>query len=196
MTKLGNNLRNESLKNKKRKKLEREWDLKHRELTNYLWKLTIKIHSSGPEERNKLAEERKTIMKISWNSNPHIDRSWNPFRIQEVVEKVYKKAQEKKLDTNLEIKKTSNFKIIKQKNEKETLYFLWLKELAEINPDPKLVRPMLLAFKDWNEGRIDKDMFKRLFEEFKNPKFNREEFMEKYPIFNPNPPKKLIDKET
>ena len=49
---------------------------------------------------------------------------------------------------------------------------------------------------NWNEGRIDEDMLKRLIEELKNPKFNREEFMEKYPIFNPNPPKKLIDKET
>jgi len=195
MTELGNNLRNESLKNKKRKKLEREWDLKNRELTNYLWKLTVKIHSSRTEERKKLEEERKTIFKILHDSNPHIDR-WNPFRIQEVVEKVYKKAQEKKLDTKLEIKKTSNFKIIKQKNKEEWLYFLWLKELAEINPDPKLVRPVLLAWRDYDEGRIDEDTLKRLIEEFKNPKFNREEFMEKYPIFNPNPPKKLIDKET
>ncbi len=140
MTELGNNLRNESLKNKKRKKLEREWDLKKQELSNYTRKLFMKILSSGPEERKKLGEELITIEKIRRNSNPHIDRSWNPFRIQDVVEKVYKKAQEKKLDTNLEIKKTSNFKIIKQKNEKEKLYFLWLKELAEINPDPKLVR--------------------------------------------------------
>ena len=105
MTELGNNLRNESLKNKKRKKLEREWDLKKQELTNYLWKLIAKIHSSRTEERNKLAEERKTIMKISWNSNPHIDRSWNydPFRIQDIVEKVYKKAQEKKLENLMKV---------------------------------------------------------------------------------------------
>lgn len=63
------------------------------------------------------------------------------------------------------------------------------KKLAEINPDPKSVRTMLLIFKDPDEGRIDKDTLKRLIEEFKNPKFNREEFLEKYPILNPSSPK-------
>ena len=92
MTELGNNLRNESLKNKKRKKLEREWDLKYQELMNCLIKLEMKIGKlsrEGRTEEKKLKEDWKTIVKISRDSNPHIDHSWNPLRIQGVVEKVY-----------------------------------------------------------------------------------------------------------
>lgn len=57
-----------------------------------------------------------------------------------------------------------------------------------ITTDPKLVRPMLLAYKDYDEGRIDKERLNRCVEEFFQPAnrgLSSQEFMEKYPIFNP-----------
>lgn len=165
---------------------------------NYLRKLEFKIElkmrsveaEGKTEERKKLREEWKTIVEISYNSNPNIPQTWNPLRIQRIIEKVHKKAPEKELDKN-EVKKESSMKKL-QKNETNKKWFFRaiLKELVTINPDSKSVRTMLLAYKDHDEGRIDKERFERLLEEFvqsakKNNVPSPEEFMEKYPIFNP-----------
>lgn len=195
MIELGNISRNETLKNKKRKKLEREWDLKYQELMNCTKKLDMKrgklLREGRTEEEKKLKEERITIMKISWDSNPHLDHSWNPLRIQGVVEKVYEKALEKKLDKN-EIKKESSTRK-KQINDTQWIWRVRLSLLARETQDPKVVRTLLLAWKDYDEGRIDMERLKRIFDEYSqsaNSEPSPQEFIKKYPVFNSSPPKK------
>ncbi len=185
---LGDKLRNESLKKRERLKLEREWKLKDQELMNYTRKLEMKMRESEmdrrTEEIKRLREEYKKIMKISYNSHPNIDHSWNPLRIQRTIEEVYKKAQEKELDKNNLMKESPMIKVKDEKFKRWLLRYRF-KELAKITPDPKAVRTMLLAFKDWDEGKIDMEMLKKIFDECKNPKFNPDEFLKKYPIFKP-----------
>ncbi len=75
-----------------------------------------------------------------------------------------------------------------RKDETKKKWFVRLKELADVNPDPKLARTVLLAFKDYDEGRIDKERLKRCVQEFSqsaNRVLSSQEFMEKYPVFNP-----------
>jgi len=194
MIELGNILRDESLKNKKRKKLEREWKLYRQELMNYLRKLQMKERNLSiegrTEARKKLSEEHKTILKIYWYSNPHLDHSWNPLRIQRTIEEVYEKALEKKLDKN-EIKKESSTRK-KQLNDTQWIWRVRLSLLASETQDPKVVRAVLLAWKDYDEGRIDKEKFHSIFQEYLQPANSEpspQDFLKKYTVFNPSPPK-------
>jgi len=188
---LGYKLKNEPLKKKERKKLEREWKLKDQELNNYIRKLEFKMRSVGSEgkteERNKLFEEWKTIIKISYDSHPRIIQTWNPLRIQRIIEEVYKKAQEKELDKTDVKKERSMIKM--QKDETKMKWHFRFKELVSINPDPKAVRTMLLTFKDFDEEKIDNGRLKELLKEFvqsakKNCMPSPQEFVKKYPIFD------------
>jgi len=188
---LGYKLKNEPLKKKERKKLEREWKLKYQELMNYMRKLEFKMRSVGSEgkteERNKLFEEWKTIFKISYDSHPRIIQTWNPLRIQRIIEEVYKKAQEKELD-KMDVKKERS--MIKMQKDKTKMKWLFrFKEVVSINPDPKAVRTMLLTFKDFDEEKIDNERLKEILKEFaqsakKNCMPSPQEFVKKYPIFD------------
>ncbi|MFX1344135.1 MAG: hypothetical protein ACFFBC_00170 [Promethearchaeota archaeon] len=193
MIELGNKLRNESLKKKERLKLEREWKIYHQEIEKYLGTLIDKIINSQPkigeEEEKKLEKEWKTVFKISWDSNPNIDHSWNPLKIQRIIESVREKALEKRLDKN-DLKKESSI----PKKKRKRIWFLdfrWtilIKELARENFDPKVVRPVLLALKDYDEGKIDMEKVRELFQEASHPPFDKKKFLDKYPILKPRYP--------
>jgi len=75
-----------------------------------------------------------------------------------------------------------------QKDETKAKWYFRLKELVDVNPDPVSVRTMLLAFKDYDEGRIEEEKLRKVIKEYEqsaNQDLSPQEFMDKYPLFKP-----------